>query len=161
MSFGFPFPFYNQNYTQVQISEDGYLTFNDAVVLSPENMPLPTPTTPNATIAPFWDQLSFAQSGRVYRQVRGRAPNRRLVITWREMMHDFADGDGISFQVILHETTGRIVFQYADVNMNDPMIGRGINATVGIEDPRGVQGLTYSYFSPDLSDGQALLIATR
>lgn len=37
---------------------------------------------------------------------------------------------------------------YADVSMSDATIGRGINASVGIENRRGIQGLTYSYLNP-------------
>lgn len=159
VAIGFRFPFYDRTYTHLRISEDGYLTFSDAAIMSPENMLLPTPTTPNAIIAPFWDQLSSVQSGRVHRQVYGRAPNRRLVITWRDLTHEFSEGDGLTFQAILHETSGKIIFQYADVNINDANIGRGMNATIGIEDQRGVQGLTYSHFSPTVSDGMAVAIA--
>ena len=48
----------------------------------------------------FGDDLDPSSDGAVYAEVRGMAPNRRLIIQWHQVPHYSIDG-AATFQVIL------------------------------------------------------------
>ena len=68
-----------------------------------------------------------------------RQPNRRFVVQWNQKNHynnGVNDPDGVTFEVILDETTNTISFQYPDTTFNNPQHpewDRGGSATVGFQ----------------------------
>ena len=76
----------------------------------------------------------------MFAQTLGEAPNRRLVIEWKDRLHyDGASNvDVATFEAILHEGSNAVVFQYADVDMDGTEFDGGVyTATlcVGSNDP--------------------------
>ncbi|MFC1850856.1 hypothetical protein ACFL27_11740 [candidate division CSSED10-310 bacterium] len=57
-----------------------------------------------------------------------------------------------TFQVILFEDEHDIIVQYQDVDFDYPSYDFGQDASVGIEDELGAEGLQIVYKSPDLSN---------
>jgi hypothetical protein len=127
-----------------------------------KNQPQPAPIA-ESIVAPFWDDL-YPAPGNVFYQAIGNAPNRELVIEWRDMSGYYCYSDeAAKFQVVFSEATSDVLFNYADVYFSelcdDYDIGSynyGSSATVGIQLHREL-ATQYSFNSPSLSNGLALL----
>jgi hypothetical protein len=123
------------------------------------NDPIPSVNSPNAVIAPFWDDLDLSGLGskRGFRwALLGIAPDRQLVLEWKQVpSHDYLS-ETYSFEIILYELTDRIKFQYLDVDSGTSH-DRGASATVGIENFDGTSGVQYSFNgSAPLTNGLAI-----
>lgn len=96
----FTFTFYGIMYSSVNISANGYVTF-EAPVTGAETTTNDCPldgTAPGATIAVFWDDLYASAAvmpfGTLTYAVTGTAPNRRLTIEWRDFDAFYIAGGG-------------------------------------------------------------------
>ena len=145
INIGFAFKFYENTYQQLSIGTNGFVTFETGSS-SFSNQFMPLDTDPNNIVAPFWDDLHLS-SGHVYYWYDSASPH-RFVIEWHQVVK-FGSTDLLTFEIILFEN-GDILFQYQDLN------GDVSNATVGIEDRDGVNGLLYLYNAPGLADGEAV-----
>lgn len=153
----FAFPLYNEVYRSGWLASDGYLGFQPHLVW-PFNKPLPDKTDPNAAIYPFWDDLRLDSTSKVYTKTLGKAPNRRFVIEFRNATMFSASSARVDFEMVLHETSGDILFAYRNLNPEDPN-ELGYSATVGIENATGTDALQYSHLgSEPLSDESAIRI---
>jgi cysteine-rich repeat protein len=115
------------------------------------NRAIPDASPPNAMIAPFWDDLVVTStpmpaSARVL--TTGSAPNRVFVAEWANYRPIRApNGTGLTFQVMLYETTNVIEFHYCSITgTSDDLFGS--SATIGIENADGTAGLQMSYNMP-------------
>ena len=142
---GFDFEFYENTYNQLFISTNGMLAFGTGSSAF-SNQFLPLDTVPNNLVAPFWDDLHLS-SGHVYYWFDSASPH-RFVIEWHQVVK-FGSTDLLTFEIVLFEN-GDILFQYQDLN------GDLANATVGIEDQDGVDGLLYLYNASGLASGLAV-----
>jgi hypothetical protein len=145
----FPFRFYGKSYTTAYVATNGFLNF-----LAPDahnwNWPLPDWAAPHAGIYPFWDHLNVDENAGVYTTVSGSAPNRQVVIEWRNVAFGLDETNSrVSFAVLLHEN-GQITMQYADIDAKERE--RGSLATVGIENETSFGAFQYSYRQPILNN---------
>jgi hypothetical protein len=141
INLGFNFKFYENSYPQIYISTNGILTFGGGGTFA-RNEIIPVDITPNDLIAPFWDDLAVGSpfnTGQVYYELRGSAPARSFVVQWNAVTRRVGSGL-LTFQAILFEN-GDIKFQY------QTLAGETNEATVGIEDADGIDGLLYTYNS--------------
>lgn len=167
INLGFSFTFYGETRKKVVVVEDGLLAFEDvdADDLTGSGQPVPDAAAPNGVVAGYWEDLEVedddAESGtcQVVRETLGQAPQRRFIVQWTEVPHDDGDDDGddglhdalgpgpggldegghfpVTFQIVLHEGTDRIVVNYRDAPSD------GGAHTAGIEDDAGGVGLRY------------------
>ena len=153
---GFSFPFYAGAYTNVYVSVNGFLTFdNPGGSLYYINNDFPNSSSasvPGSMIAPWWDDLSTVYNTAytyVKYEVKGSAPGRRLIVHWRAEHWDNRDSSPLAtvqFQAKLYETTGRIVFVYYDTDADLPdTVDNAKSATIGIQNPAGTQTVRYGY----------------
>ncbi len=140
-SLGFSFPFYDNTYTTIGVSSNGYLTFGSDLIDYTEDA-IPNPTDPNDLIAPFWDdqEVQQANGDAVYYQLFGSPGDQYLVIEF--VIRDRAGTAPYRYEAILYEN-GDIRFQYNE--MTTDADGTGISAAVGIENEAGQIGLGYLY----------------
>ena len=116
--------------------DDGSIGFtNSAMSSAPANF-----------IAPFWDDMD-TDTGGTYTEVFGSAPNRVFVVEWNNRPH-FSNVGSATFQVLFHETTNKITFQYQDVDFGNVSYNNGASATVGIKGST----IQYSFNAAALSD---------
>ncbi len=94
---------------------------------------VPSPSTPNAVIAPHWSDDYTGPTG-ICIATMGTAPNRTWVVAWPHSYYCCSPGPDLNYEVILHETTGVIDFAYDVMSM-------ARDATMGIEDQTGAVGL--------------------
>jgi PKD repeat protein len=155
----FPFIFYSQSYTSLYIGANGLIGFDSQGLSTAANTDLPNNNLPNNVLCPFWDNLNPAAGGTVSIGTIGSAPNRKVVVSWASVP---AAGGGppasFTFQVILEETSNRILFQYQDVSPGSHNASAaGKSATVGLEHASGLVAAKFSYNGSTLvSNGQTI-----
>jgi len=156
------FQYYGQQFTEIRISENGWIAFDTDPFFNFYNWTIPTTHGNDALVAPFWDNLNpyldpvDPQPGPngVLRDgiyTYHDQDNGRFIVEWSRLPHYKPEILGLqTFQVILldpalHTTStgdGEILFMYREVVNNDNL--RNF-ATVGIESPDGTDGLQLSY----------------
>jgi hypothetical protein len=152
----FTFRFYGVDYTSVTASMNGYLTFGtpatdvDSYVNDCPN----DGTTPDATIAVFWDDLyanAAVPTAMMSTALEGTSPDRKLTVEWKDMDAFYRAGSGnnafsqgivVTQKIVLLES-GAIELRYGprtppaqnrDCGLERD---RGCSATVGLEAPGG------------------------
>ncbi len=154
---GFGFEFYDYTYNYLYISTEGLISFN-SIVWNHWQEPIPSTETPNNYIAPFWDGLEIDASGDLMYQTVGTAPNRKLIIQYRNMAFEASTILTGTFQVILYEGSNNIQMQYRSVANVAAIRPRGATAVIGIENYTGTEGISVSYRTTGfVSNGKAAL----
>ncbi|WP_406079339.1 carboxypeptidase regulatory-like domain-containing protein [Micromonospora sp. NBC_00858] len=140
VSLPFPVPFYGRNQTTMWVATNGFLTFDRATDNS-INREVPNPSTPNAAVFGFWDDLIVDAQAEVRTASYGAAPDRRFVVEWRNVTF-YEDGtQRVTFAIELSET-GAVTVHYRDLTTG--AVARGAGASVGVENQAGTIGLEYS-----------------
>jgi protocatechuate 3,4-dioxygenase beta subunit len=148
----FEFPFYGQSHRTAYVSTNGMLSFGTGSS-SFGNGAIPSTSTPNGAIYPYWDDLNVGTGGMLTDTI-GAAPNRSFVIEWRDVY--LSSGSQLRFEVFLHES-GDVTFHYAQVGAS-PV---GSSATVGIEDHAGAVALAYSVNEASIQNGDSIRFVDR
>ncbi len=129
----FSFPFYNNNYTSVNIHSNGYLQFGGSDV-EYVNVPIPSAAVPNNAVYPLWDDLNPAQAGDIYYKTNGVSPNRQFIVEWRAVTQ-YGTNTSENFQAVLFEN-GNIEFRYGAISADG-----GGDYTIGIENSTGTEAV--------------------
>ncbi len=106
---GFTFAFNCVDYTTVNISNDGWISFGAA--LNNSYYPLSTGTT-NNVISALGGDLQGLTTGSLRSKTQGTAPNRTFTVEWQHYKI-YGEADDYSFQIVLTETTNTIKIYYA------------------------------------------------
>ncbi|MFZ2487499.1 MAG: proprotein convertase P-domain-containing protein, partial [Anaerolineae bacterium] len=150
----FPFTFFGVTSSNLRVGNNGGILFNATTGdVGVSNAALPV-ASPGFAILPFWDDID-SNTGNVYWQVQGTAPNRMAIIEWYNRPH-YPNIGAATFEVILYETTNQIKFQYADVDFGDPFYNNGASATVGINKD-ATTAVQVSFNTAAISAQQAIL----
>ncbi len=153
---GFDFTYYGVTYDQVGFQSNGALTFSSSSLWY-YNYCLPHPTTPQTTIAIFWDDL-YPPDGQALYGTYGTAPFRTFVAQWNDVPR-LGLSEGYEFEVVLFETYDDIELRYSVVNAGSPSYDLGASATVGIQaDPDNY--LQYSCETAALHDELTIRFTT-
>jgi hypothetical protein len=156
----FEFYFYGRKVTHLRVSTNGYITFGFGSAagtgVAYENTAIPDGLKPDAIGAVLWDDWYITGTGGMYYEMLGTAPNRSLVIEWRDISSFTLQTEAYEFEAIIYEGSNNILYQYADV-FEDAGHDLGQKGTVGVEHPTSLQAEQYLYNSSDLSNGQAIL----
>ncbi|MFN3974741.1 MAG: choice-of-anchor X domain-containing protein, partial [Dehalococcoidia bacterium] len=155
-----PIPFYGALFNEFQVDSNGYIAFPP----NPEcgdysNSPIPSNDLGGA-IAAFWDDLIMrpdTPTGEVWVAIVGPPGGRRLIVQWQDVNHFGSATSTASFQVVIEELTGRMVFRYLDTDFGNPAFNNGASATSGIQMDNTL-GLQNSYNQPVLLSGSAFAI---
>jgi hypothetical protein len=157
----FTFRYYGQDYTQIRVSDNGWISFDTGNDFDFYNWTIPTQYGVEALVAPFWDNLNPAPPAPGQENANGIDPDGvythhdpalgAFVVEWSRLPHYKPEILGMqTFQLALldpsmYPTTsgnGELLFLYRQVNNNDNL---RMYATVGIESPDGTDGLELSY----------------
>jgi len=156
----FDFYYYGRKVTHMRISTNGYIVFGFGSAtgngVAYDNQALPDNAAPDSMAAINWADWDLATSGTIWYDVLGTAPTRTLVIEWRDVASLEQGTENYKFEAIFYETSNNIRFQYEDV-LESTSHDFGNKSTVGVEHPTSLQAEQFSFNSPDLSDGQAIL----
>jgi len=165
VSMPFSFNFYGNTSNQICVDNNGLVLFG---VTCPNlflfaNVSLPA-GLPAPAIMPLWDDFD-SESGNVYTDTRGAAPNRQFIVEWFDRVHfnGSSNTDGATFELIFNED-GTLQFEYADVAYTafsnptaDPDdCSMGICATIGLEADVALFN-QFSAFTPSVTDDSGIL----
>jgi subtilisin family serine protease len=168
----FPIAFGGGSFNTLYVSSNGTVSFTNPFdgyqdfPFTPGNLS-GNETFPSTLLAPMWEDL-YPLKGtnqNVFWSVTGSAPNRELVIEWRNVPVYPCRSDkraSVTFQAVFDEGSSNVLFNYSDVIFGDACsyLDYGQNATVGIL-PSPNEGVVWGDGSgPSLSNGLALLWQT-
>jgi serine protease AprX len=150
-------PFSNETFStgDVQVGNNGGIGFGGDLYLPHNNAPIPasTPFGGMQALFPFWDDLD-SDTGDVYYETIGAAPDRTFVVEWYNRPHypgdSVLDGDEATLQVQVFETPTDGVyaqFLYLDTDFDDPRYDDGAAASIGYQTD-GEHGDSWSYRQP-------------
>jgi subtilisin family serine protease len=161
---GFPILFGGSSFNTLFVSNNGNVNFTTFFPdFTNSSLTGPPASAIGTLVAPFWDDL-YSLSGtpqNVFWVVTGTSPSRELVVEWRDVRHFSCNADTtatVRFQVVFFEGSSDILFNYADTVFGGACTTAdgGASATVGVQTSSN-QATTYSFNSPSLIDGAALL----
>ncbi len=140
-----PFPILlgGGSFNSFYVSSNGTISFTDAFD-SFVNVGLPTsyelPQNVMTLVAPFWEDLYpvAGSDNNVFWEVTGSAPNREMVVEWRNVETYACRGDSsatVKFQVVFQEGSSNVLFNYANSVFGGNCADEdyGLAATVGIQ----------------------------
>jgi hypothetical protein len=164
----FPILFGGGNFSQLYISSNGTISFTDAFgqyvnwSLNPLGI-LSFDFSPTTLVAPFWQDLypikDTAQN--VFWQVNGAAPNREMVVEWRNVRSFLCRSDNsatVTFEVVFKESSSDILFNYADTQFGDAcdFQDSGQGASIGVQVAPG-NAASWSFDAAKTASNTALL----
>jgi len=131
----FPLQFGGMSFPSVIVGDNGVLSFSDPIT-NWFNPFLPT-SSAQTVVAPFWDDLYLNGGAQnVYWSVTGTAPNRELVIEYRNVpVYACPFGGTVRFEVVFFEGKDDILFNYDDAVVGGSCSGwdYGASATIGVQ----------------------------
>ncbi|MFY7963835.1 MAG: fibronectin type III domain-containing protein, partial [Chitinophagaceae bacterium] len=141
-SIGFDFTLMGITYTQFNATSNGVIGLTNTGTSLASSAGTQNGTNTAPIIAPFGGDHETNTDGKVHFKVIGSAPNRVLVVEWKNMRLDYESGtaDG-TFQALLYETTNVIEFIYGNMSVvstytTNPnigfMVGNGANQALSI-----------------------------
>ncbi len=153
----FTFSFYGQEYDNIGICTNGYITFGypESENVSFRNWPIPGAMGTSPMIAGFWEDLLVTNSNKVYYWYDDESATPAFIIQYDNCQ--IATGSNVTFEIILYDPEfsatpqgdGLIKIQYQEFNNTDSINEyngwQGNYCTVGIEDHTGTMGLQYTY----------------
>jgi len=157
----------------VNVSTNGWISLTPGLrgTAEWENGPLPGDEVrgrndyvghmPANLIAPFFHDLVVGESdSAVYTRVLGEAPNRRLIVEWKNFSayDDEEDPEPdyttrLTFQVMLYEGSNDIAFLYQRLQ---GQLTQGESATIGLQNDRRDRAIQFGFNRPRLSEGRSL-----
>ncbi len=141
---GFNFPFYDNTYTNLYLSSDGFITFTNSNYGFGNNA-IPNLNAPNNMISWFWSFIHYVPgipspyATASYENIVYDNSNALLISFSTNLLNPNQSVNILSSQVILLEN-GDIILQYDSFNN---IFTR--NSTIGIENSDGMIGLQYCY----------------
>lgn len=144
----FTFKYYGQTKNSIYISSNGILTFGEGT-FNFSNDQIPTSWEPNDFIAPFWDDLHLFND---FSKIYYRASPQGLIVQY-DAVSKLVGRGSITFQVKIL-SNGRIYFYYKDVSS----LEISNEATIGIENSTGTDGIQVVYNNDYIKDNLAVLI---
>ncbi len=159
----FSIAFGGGNFSKLQVGSNGTISFTDAYSSFINNVIPGLTPVPVTLVAPFWQDLYpvAGSAQNVYWQVVGTAPDRQLVVEWRNVRSFVCHNDSaatVTFEVVFSESTSNILFEYADTVFGDYCYFQdaGAQATVGVQVSPTV-GTMWTVNDPVIVSGSALL----
>ncbi|OQX91575.1 MAG: hypothetical protein B6D58_07405 [candidate division Zixibacteria bacterium 4484_95] len=149
----FNFPFYENSYSDIYISSNGFFTFGSGHSTI-TNTNIPNTSEPNNLLSIWWDDLDPSSGGNIY-YFYDRDNNVFIISFINVPNYYYGGGTGsLTFQVILYPS-GKILFQYEVMDPGSDYYGLE-GATVGIENAGGTDGLQVVYNAAYMHDYLAI-----
>ncbi|HEY9606086.1 MAG TPA: filamentous hemagglutinin N-terminal domain-containing protein, partial [Allocoleopsis sp.] len=156
---GFTFNYFGVDYNNIYISSNGFITpVPSATSGCCTGGVLPSPSSPSAAIAGWWEDLTSIPGGAISYQTVGAPGNQIFVVNYNNIQH-YPTGNPASFQIQLFEGTNNIELHYPNAATDGGVHSAGIqnqSGTVGLQFFRGTTALpnnTAVLYTPIQSTG--------
>jgi len=156
ISIGFDFSFYGENYNSLIINPNGWVGFGDDNN-EWNNINIPSTDAPRSAIFGLWDDLNPVNdncnaycSGNVYTH----GNSERFVVWFNEVAHWYTNFEDsyYNFQIVLHPN--------GDIDVNYNSIIGDHDATIGIQNAAGIDGIQVASGSSFATNNKSLFINT-
>ena len=137
----FSFTFDGQAYTQVYVSENGFVALGATDPGSTNRLIISSTYAGRAVAAYSKDLGGVDATSNMMSQVIGTAPNRQYVAQWTNVSSYFTSGQSFNFQIILNEAGGVTANQTLQCIYNTSSSTAAVTAQVGL------RGLTNTAFN--------------
>ena len=138
-SLGFTFYYAGTGYTQARISTNGWVSLNLSGTTTAANANLFTTSSPNTTLAPWFDDLKADGTSSIQYKTVGSAPDRVFTVEWKDMLTYRTGATArINFQLKLYEASNQIEFHYGNLQSGTHSVNE--SASIGMEDATGGSG---------------------
>jgi subtilisin family serine protease len=162
-------PFTNVTFPTASVSVDnnGGIGFTSGASLPYSNDSIPSDSAFGGaqTLFALWDDID-ADTGNVYYETIGEAPNRTFIVEWKDRPHypgdGLLDGDEVTFQIQVFETPidGAFAqFLYQDVDFEEPDYNNGASASTGYQET-GSDGDQWSFNEPVITADSILSVVS-
>ncbi|HEX6965175.1 MAG TPA: PKD domain-containing protein [Gemmatimonadaceae bacterium] len=134
---GFTFRFYGSDYTALNISTNGFVTFGSAQIPYGgccKGLPIPVPNAVNNMIAVAWTDWMPASSTPILYETRGTAPNRRFIVQFD--LKEYGGKGRLKAQLVLYEGSNSAVVYTQELAATTSYYHP---ATQGIENATGTE----------------------
>jgi carboxypeptidase family protein/type IX secretion system substrate protein len=150
---GETFNFYGIDYTHMNLTNNGYVSFIEEGPLGTysiyNDVPIPNSNDPNGIVASYWDDYGhYADNPALTTYHLWDEDNNRFIVTW--YFRRIGTENIQEHQAIFYPTSGNIVFNY-----NSSSLG-WLNATIGVENQTGLYGTQYA--DSVATDGLSLIV---
>jgi len=154
----FAFKFYGEPQTVLDMVDGGLGFGRGDQSLNFVNTNIPNATAEMfQTVLPYWDRWQASTVGSLYWQVKGSAPNRRLIAQWHNRKFSATNPNGMRYQAVLFEGSDDIAFVYNQVDngVTNPADSQsqysfGKSATIGLNFD-GARAARFAYHGEDAS----------
>lgn len=158
---GFTFNYWGVDCTTFGVSTNGWISLQNPAAGTPyTNSDFPMSGSLDGMIAPFFDDIrtdvSGQPEGRIFYLTIGDEPNRQLIVQFHDMYFYGSDLPMGTFEVILHEGTNQISFQYRYLRDETSL---GNSATIGMDKAGSDEYIRYSFNTSSLTEQQAIAFA--
>ncbi|OGC90841.1 MAG: hypothetical protein A2W25_12975 [candidate division Zixibacteria bacterium RBG_16_53_22] len=150
-SIGFSFPYFENNYTQLYICSNGYVSFGNGYN-SNDFVGIPSTGTPNNFVAALWEDVNPGAGGTV--RYYYDSANQRFIVSFDDVPY-WLYGGSLDFQMVLY-ANGKIEMNYGTLSPGSHNLN---TCTVGIENAGGTDGLQISYNSAYLHSNLSIRIS--
>lgn len=146
----FAFSYFGRAMTHYSVSSNGFVQLWASATGSPStassNTAMPSTSTPNGVVAPFWDDLRPNAGANVTAVVTGSAGSQRLVLQWTDWRASSSGTESLTFQLHLTEGTNVVETHYCAMNAGTSgMVHTGSSATIGLENSWGTAAAQRSH----------------
>jgi subtilisin family serine protease len=169
----FPISFGGGNFTTLYVNSNGSISFTEAfdgyVPLGLPQTPTSGPFVPTGPpfftmVAPLWQDLYPIPNTNqnVFWAVVGSAPNRQLVVEWRNVLSFDCRTDPnstpVSFEAVFSENSSNVQFNYQNTNFGGTCTNEDLGgaASVGIQTAPGT-GASWSFLAADIGGNSSIL----
>lgn len=150
----FAFDFFGVTTDRLCVGSNGAIEVGSTVCAVPGSLLFPSPYL-NAVIAPVWTSFDPAQ-GTMHTKTVGETGQRRFVVEWKNFALGFPQMSGYTFEIVIEEATGAIVFQYLTTGTGNGDWGDAGGGAVSGLQQSPASGQMYSQFTPTLTPGKAV-----
>lgn len=141
---GFGFSFYGVEYTEVEVSSNGFITFTpttDAVCCDAESIPTQGGELDNY-IAGYWQDFDLSQGGTIRTLNQEINGQQTFTIGFYQLADNDSPEEAIStFEITLYQKTDDIEIQYAQIQYDHID-----NKVMGIENQDGTDGIELAFY---------------
>jgi len=152
-SLGFDFPFYGNTYSSLYVGSNGLITFGSGSSAF-NNVGIPSYGPPNNFIAPWWDDLNPTAGGQAY--YYWDEISQRFIVSFVGVPK-YNYGGSLTFQAVLYPD-GQIDLNYSTMERVGPGSTMLAQATIGIENSDGTDGLEVVYDAQYVHDNLSIKI---
>jgi len=149
VNLGFSFNFYGNNYTSAFVSSNGFLSFTDNNQGCCDGYALPGPIN-NSIFVGWTDLIRITTGSNQFYQTIGDPGSYKFVVGYYNNSEFYDQATQNSLEMILHQTSNDIEFQYGEMDIRNHYL------TAGIQGPPGTQSVQLYYGSGQSSISSAL-----